>query len=155
MHVTSLGNIMIAYILKANRSVIKAPPPVFKVPANSTYLIAIHVQCNCSLLNSPHFIHSIFQIFFSSMVQSKLIRILFQNSGSGSSPEFRTWIWSNIRNSIVGQIPGGHLTTISAKVAIKMVKLSNYFGKNLWCTFNQMLNEKKKKNWGNKNLGSK
>ena len=24
-----------------------------------------------------------------------------------------------------------------------MVKLSNYFGKNLWCTFTQMLNEKK------------
>ena len=47
---------------------------------------------------------------------------------------------------IVGQIPTGHLTTISvysAKVTIKMVILSNYFGKNLWCTFTQMLNEKK------------
>ena len=46
---------------------------------------------------------------------------------------------------IVGQIPTGHLTTIivqSAKVNIKMVKLSNDFGKNLWCTFTQMLNEK-------------
>ena len=38
--------------------------------------------------------------------------------------------------AVVGQIPTGQLTTISvwsAKVAIKMVKLSNYFGKNLWC----------------------
>ena len=26
-----------------------------------------------------------------------------------------------------------------------MVKLSHYFGKNLWCTFTQMLNEKKYK----------
>ena len=26
-----------------------------------------------------------------------------------------------------------------------MVKLSNYFGKKLWCTFTQMLNEKKYK----------
>ena len=24
-----------------------------------------------------------------------------------------------------------------------MLKISNYFGKNLWCTFTQMLNEKK------------
>ena len=49
---------------------------------------------------------------------------------------------------IVGQIPTGHLTTISvysAKVTIKMVILSNYFGKNLWCTFTQILNEKKYK----------
>ena len=43
--------------------------------------------------------------------------------------------------TVVGQIPSGHLTTISvfsAKVTIKMVILSNYyFGKNLWCTFTQ------------------
>ena len=47
--------------------------------------------------------------------------------------------------SIVGQIPTGNFTTISvksAKVTIKMVKLSNNFGKNLWCTFTEMLNEK-------------
>ena len=47
--------------------------------------------------------------------------------------------------SIVGQIPTGYLTTISVyseKVAIKMVKLSNFFGKNLGCTFTQILNEK-------------
>ena len=46
---------------------------------------------------------------------------------------------------IVGQMPTGHSTTISvqsAKVTIKMVKLSNNFGKNLWCTFTQMLYEK-------------
>ena len=36
----------------------------------------------------------------------------------------------------------GHLTIISAKVTIKMVKLSNNFGKNLWGTFTQMRNEK-------------
>ena len=50
-----------------------------------------------------------------------------------------------IIRKIVGQIPTGHLTTISvesAKVTIKMVKLSNNFGKNLWCTFTQILNEK-------------
>ena len=38
---------------------------------------------------------------------------------------------------IVGQIPTGHLTTLSvysAKVTLKMVILSNYFGKNSWCT---------------------
>ena len=44
---------------------------------------------------------------------------------------------------IVGQIHTGHLTTISvksAKVAIKIVIISNY--QNLCCTFTQMLNEK-------------
>ena len=37
------------------------------------------------------------------------------------------------------------MTTISiysAKVTIKMMILSNYFGKNLWCTFTQILDEK-------------
>ena len=46
---------------------------------------------------------------------------------------------------IVGQFPTGHLTTISlysGKVTIKMVILSNYFGKSLWCTFTQIINEK-------------
>ena len=46
---------------------------------------------------------------------------------------------------IVGQIPTGLLPTISvynAKVAIKMVMLSYHFGKNLWCTFTQKMNEK-------------
>ena len=46
---------------------------------------------------------------------------------------------------IVGQIPTGHLTTISvyiAKVTIQMEILSNYCGKNLWCTFTQILYEK-------------
>ena len=32
-----------------------------------------------------------------------------------------------------------------AKVALKMVKLSHNFGRNLWCTFSQMPNEKKYK----------
>ena len=44
--------------------------------------------------------------------------------------------WSG-STAIVGQIPTGHLTTISvysAKVNIKMAILSNYFGKNLRCT---------------------
>ena len=40
---------------------------------------------------------------------------------------------------IVGQI------VESAKVIIQMVKLSNNFGKNLWFTFIQMLNEKEYK----------
>ena len=51
-----------------------------------------------------------------------------------------------VTEKIVGPISTGHLTTISvksAKVAIKMVIISNYFGKNVWCTFTQMLNEKK------------
>ena len=33
------------------------------------------------------------------------------------------------------------LGVLSAKVAIKLVIISNHFGKNLWCTFTQMLNE--------------
>ena len=36
-----------------------------------------------------------------------------------------------------------NISVQSAKVTIKMVKLSNNFGKNLLCTFTQMLNEKK------------
>ena len=36
-----------------------------------------------------------------------------------------------------------HSYVKSAKVAIKMVKISNYSYKNLWCTFTQMMNEKK------------
>ena len=46
---------------------------------------------------------------------------------------------------MVGQIPTGHLTTISVlsvEVAIKMIKLSNFFSKSLWWTFTQMLNKK-------------
>ena len=31
---------------------------------------------------------------------------------------------------------------LKCKVTIKMVKLSINFGKNLWCTFTQVLNEK-------------
>ena len=43
---------------------------------------------------------------------------------------------------------------------MKMVKLSNYFEKNLRCTFIQMLNEEKEEeknfnSWGNKKLGCK
>ena len=46
----------------------------------------------------------------------------------------------------VGQIPTGNLTTISVssvKVTMKMVKLSNISVIILWCTFTQILNEKK------------
>ena len=38
----------------------------------------------------------------------------------------------------------------SAKVAIKMVILSNYFGKHFSCTFTQMLNEQKNINFNKK-----
>ena len=54
--------------------------------------------------------------------------------------------WQTVVQPIVGQISTEHLTTISvyrAKVTIKKVILSNYFGQNLWCTFTQILNEKK------------
>ena len=45
----------------------------------------------------------------------------------------------------VGKNPNGHLPTISdksAKVTIKMVKLSNNFVKNLLFTYTQILDEK-------------
>ena len=38
-----------------------------------------------------------------------------------------------------------HHRCLKCKSRQKKVKLSNYFGKNLWCTFTQMLNEKKYK----------
>ena len=34
------------------------------------------------------------------------------------------------------------MSVYSAKITIKMVIVSNYFGKNLWCTFTEILNEK-------------
>ena len=50
-------------------------------------------------------------------------------------------------STIVRQIPTGKMTTISvssAKVTMKMVKLSNISVIILWFTFTQILNEKKK-----------
>ena len=62
-------------------------------------------------------------------------------TGFPAVSQFHTVYYSQ---TIIGLIPTGHLTTISvlsAKVAIKMVKISNYFFKNLLSTFTQMLNE--------------
>ena len=58
----------------------------------------------------------------------------------------------------VGKNPTGHLPTMSdksAKVTIKMVKLSNNFDKNLLCTYTQILDEKVFNLKGNKKLGCK
>ena len=49
-------------------------------------------------------------------------------------------------STVAGNLSIGHLSNSSvksAKVAIKIIIISSYFGKNLWCTFTEMLDKKK------------
>ena len=45
---------------------------------------------------------------------------------------------------LVGHIITGHLSNSSAKNAIRILSISNYFGRNLGCSFTQILNLKNK-----------